>query len=658
MKNPLHKKKKPPEQRLALLAARRYLPHADDGTLAELSLTLRDILGALQPQERQEIIRLLSRARVEPVLRAPPRLLEWLLDRVGNLGLIRWLVERLHLSDAPRQTEVLVRARMLPEADRLRLFEAGVRFLARMPTSDDQALIVTKFEPLTKEMTMTSFGYDSRGLPTGFITDNWAKAVNVRLKDYGIADPANDADFTSAAIRGMLLTDEQFQTDTPDFEAAFERVWREAHAKTVQLVAGTPASVGMAVLYEAVAEVMLALRGNDASKITLQEFATVSRYVAAHVDDVPVGHQYFSTQVQIAINQYVSGPPAFESLTLPPLSTTAADNEVEPENIRAVALVYAAFQLERLRLFHVVDRLTERFLHGQLPVGFDNSGKALDTYYWNSEDRMNESARRAVFSRVLGAPGGDVPKDVLPNKDFEQYFLRFLSSIAEYDRQRQVGTLLDNSNNRPRAVTLTSEQVRKSGNDFSSNTSLYGWGYTHFAARRLNADIIEALNILKLPQIQRAYGATNPWQVIERVSANEFGTTPNIVRYRTMAESGKAILDLVAKYALVWSSTSGNPLFTDPNLVLITNAIPADINLQDTQTLLNHTQYWLAVNGVGDDQIGKLSQPVESKVAPSLPPLGGGSIDGGAIDKLKQLVSGGTAPSIDQLKALLPSLPA
>jgi hypothetical protein len=314
--------------------------------------------------------------------------------------------------------------------------------------------------------------------------------------------------------------------------------------------------------------------------------------------------------------------------------------------------VYAGYQLEKLRLFHVVDRITERFLHGQLPIGFDNGGRALDTYYWNAEDRMNEAARRSMYSRVLGATGGDVPKDVAPNKDFDGLFMRFLASLAEFDRQRQVAGVFQTQ---VRPASVTGEQVRKAGNDLATNASLYGWGWTHFGARRLNGDIAMALSIIKLPQIQRTYGVSNPWQVIERVSADEFGQAPNIVKHRTMAESGKAILDLVAKHARTLATSTGNPLFPDP----IAPDQRSDISADDMRQFLTHTQYWLAVNGVTDQQVGQMSQPVESRSAPSLPPFAsGGSADAGAMEKLKQMVSAGSPPSLDQLQTLLPQLRA
>ena len=163
---------------------------------------------------------------------------------------------------------------------------------------------------------------------------------------------------------------------------------------------------------------------------------------------------------------------------------------------------------------------------------------------------------------------------------------------------------------------------------------------------------------------------SNPYQLIERVASSNFGQSVNVVKYKTMAESVKAIMDVIAKYARVWSSTRGTPLFNDDivgqQVVLAAgNVAPAigDINNQDRDDLIIRIQYWLAVTGTGDQQVEKLSQPAPSISSPSIPQLygggGGGSpVDAGAIDKIRQMVSSGSAPSLEQLQQLLPAMRA
>jgi hypothetical protein len=235
--------------------------------------------------------------------------------------------------------------------------------------------------------------------------------------------------------------------------------------------------------------------------------------------------------------------------------------------------------------------------------------------------------------------------------------------------------------------------VRQAARNLAANASLYGWGGTQFAARRLAKHVQSAFDILTTPEIQSAYGVDGPYKVIERV-APEIGGTPNIVKYRTLADSGKRILDLVAKYVNIWSGGTNNPLFSDNSQASVVNSLAAaisslaaqgagaaapapstngssapapstgaDVSPQDQDEFMRQAGYVIAVQGIQDTQVQQFSQPAELQYAPSIPnlaPISGASTTNGngqaGIDQLRQMVSQGQVPTADQLKALvLPS---
>jgi hypothetical protein len=320
----------------------------------------------------------------------------------------------------------------------------------------------------------------------------------------------------------------------------------------------------------------------------------------------------------------------------------------------------------------VLDAITGEFMVGKVPIGFDAAGRALDEYRTIPRERLLSPVERsAVYSRVLGFSGGDVPKDVIPNKDWSSNLDRFIAAVAEYDRQRRVALFFNNAAGNQRPLSYTGELVRKAANDLGRISSLYGYAGTQFDARRIAEMVQRALRILTIPSLQRAYGVTNPYQLIERVASSNLGQSVNVVKYKTMAESVKGIMDVIARYAPVWSRTGGTPLFSDdiaaapPAGLVAAAVIPlrADIADRDRDALITQVQYWLAVTGTGDQQIEKLSQPSPSLSAPSIPQLYGGgngsaAVDASAIDKIRQLVSGGSAPSLEQLQSLLPAMRA
>jgi hypothetical protein len=497
------------------------------------------------------------------------------------------------------------------------------------------------------------FEFDSRGLPDQIFNNptdkdkdkpkkEYVEAVQAELTNTFKIDPSDKA--TTAAVVGLLLIDEYFDKSAPSFNTAI-RAARDELLRKVPKENSAP--VIAQDIYKYLEEHVPKISGR--ATVFFQEFASVGRFAISRADELPFGNALFDRQIANGLDQYVAGGPTFDSLDLPALTgADGTDQEIVAENIKAVSMVYASYQLDvGMRMIDVVDRINEVFHNGQLPIGFDAAGKALDDYNWSAEDRMNASIRRTHYSRVLGSAGGDVSKDVLPNTQFESLFIRFLSSLAEYDRQQRVADLVANI----RPQNLASEYVRKAGRDLAANLSLYGWAATQFAARRLRGHIEVALGILNQPSVQSAYGATNLYQVIERVSSSEFNTTPNIVKYRTMAEAGKGLIDLIAKYHFVWNKSNGIPVFDEPETT-------GEIGGVDKTSFFTLTQQWLAVNGIKDAQVDQYSEPEISQYAPSIPSFGGfngGSSPGTSPDqmeRIKQMVTQGQMPSLDQLQGM------
>lgn len=258
--------------------------------------------------------------------------------------------------------------------------------------------------------------------------------------------------------------------------------------------------------------------------------------------------------------------------------------ELQRDNIRAAAPIYSARQLEQLQLFAVVDRIVEQFWLGMLRVGRDEAGEALYEYYKGAPDRLTTAERVTLYARLFGAPADALPAHVKPNTAFPDLWLRFLSSLAEYnrtqgrDRQRQ-------------ATTVAGEQVRQAARALAVNLSERGWGYTHFAASQLDDHVRTITEILTLRQIQAAVGAEDPWEVVERVAERETGSTPNVERYRGMARAGRRILELLAQHTQAWASDTGNPLFDEADEVA-----DGDISFADRVALIRAAREWHSLN--------------------------------------------------------------
>jgi hypothetical protein len=550
------------------------------------------------------------------------------------------------------------RIEAMPATGRARLFDESIRHYLGTSAPSPQNLVQQALERLgirkaTGHMatSTTPFFYsvDTSSLGGSFGADGFVQAVTDTISSLGFG-AVESSSILVEGITGMLLLDGNTDPKAPSFgEQIRNRLWNYIQTP---LVDSNGQRIGTSTnkdAFSAVDGVIRKLRTGTGAYY--QELATASRQIidgqrGAIITDTKL----LPGAVTLALQGYGAGTSTTGSFDLPPLTgvtTGGGTDEIDPDHIRGVSMLYAAFQLDVMGIIKVVDRNVEIFMNGQLPVSNDLAGNALNAYYWDTVNRMSEGARWMQYSRVFGAKGGEVSKEVQPNTAFDDLMLHFLSSLAEYNRQQATAALLGNN----RALSLNAEGVREAGRRLAANCTLFGYGYTQFAAKKLQQHVQTVLNILKLPDIQNAWGVQSAWQVVERVSSQEFKTTPNVVKYRTMAESGKRVLDLVAQNASAWTATTDNPLFADGT----NDDSNVDIKNTDRDQLMRHTEYWLAVNGVKDMDVAARSQPSDTAYSPSIPSLDGTGTATGAdlAGQIQNMLQSGQTPSADQLRHMV-----
>jgi hypothetical protein len=168
--------------------------------------------------------------------------------------------------------------------------------------------------------------------------------------------------------------------------------------------------------------------------------------------------------------------------------------------------------------------------------------------------RWSAQERAQIYQRVLGAPGG-VSGEGKPNREFEDLWLRFVSSVAQFGRQARQAL---------HAPALSGESVRTAARDLAGKVS---------------------------PLVDSAWAARDRWQAIDRVNDLELGGAANSARHRTMAESGGAILEWLVEQD-DGAGTAGG--------------------LDDG--LLQAAEQWLAAAGARDGDVQALSQPEAAQI--------------------------------------------
>lgn len=147
------------------------------------------------------------------------------------------------------------------------------------------------------------------------------------------------------------------------------------------------------------------------------------------------------------------------------------DSELRADNIRALQQVYFAWILEELNAFQAADRLLELFDAGISPT-MDRTSVEQSFAEWRSaRTAISESDRRSLYTRVLGAAGGE--DAAVSNCHSTDFWARFLFEVSAVDRQQAplVGaiekqvyaaiSLLSHPEIRAARATVVRDQVRQ-----------------------------------------------------------------------------------------------------------------------------------------------------------------------------------------------------
>ncbi|TQV85963.1 hypothetical protein [Aliikangiella coralliicola] len=330
-------------------------------------------------------------------------------------------------------------------------------------------------------------------------------------------------------------------------------------------------------------------------------------------DRVSENDSFLETKIEAVFEgttgSYDSGAISSMEIALPDLEE-AVDVEIIKENLEAVQAIYFFMMLEEARLPQVVDYISEAWRRGAIALGKGTAGDALYRYHRTMPERLNEIERRNFFMGTFGTPGGD-PEYGRDNALFYELMLRTTSAVSQYFRKFS----RDN-------VFLSQESIRKACRELAANLSVNGYGMAHYTAVELQQTILDYRDLLSDPEVLRAFGSRDMWQVVDQVNANYLGGLRNTYRYRIQAHSGAIIIR--------WLANNHQRLVGRPGLDVISTDVlrsPHLRNIEGNRPLVkpsdwdfvNACEQWLAVGGVQDDSVDQYSQPIESPPIASKP---------------------------------------
>jgi hypothetical protein len=217
--------------------------------------------------------------------------------------------------------------------------------------------------------------------------------------------------------------------------------------------------------------------------------------------------------------------------------------------------------------------------------------------------RLTTGQRHNVYARAFGLPGGDA--GVMPNREFNDLWMRFVSIVGMYSAELQSLP--------PGERSVSAEEVLVSGRTLAVNLSTHGHGLAWFAAQDFKPELQQALELLSDAELQSAFDAKNPWQVLHNVAASELGVRPNVPRGHTRATSGLIIIRWLAnRRARLLRPRSANILRHED---IVEGRTAASQNKKATvyptdSDLVTACEEWLGVTGTQEAELRDQEQPV------------------------------------------------
>ena len=300
-------------------------------------------------------------------------------------------------------------------------------------------------------------------------------------------------------------------------------------------------------------------------------------------------------------------------INLPDLEATT-EFEVVGDHCRLMGSFIFASAFEELKAFQVVDKLVEMSQRGEIPLIRGPAGTQLYSYWREAPNRMSEVERQNFYAMTLGLPTGQPGVSV--NSDFQDLWLRFVSSVSSLVRESRVDRLIRSS----LPVAINQQQVKKAARDLAVNMSSRGYGMIFYAAADLQKQINDMIALLRDPELRAAFGARDMWGVIDQIAQTELGGARNSSKYRMLATSGAIITNWIANHTdRLRDPTAPMVELRDVENPPARASGQTPVSKPTDYDLVNACEMWLADSAMGEDRVEQMSQPRESPQVTSRP---------------------------------------
>ncbi|MBX9881026.1 MAG: hypothetical protein K2X73_03545 [Sphingomonas sp.] len=243
----------------------------------------------------------------------------------------------------------------------------------------------------------------------------------------------------------------------------------------------------------------------------------------------------------------LSGGPikGFEQLAYP-LLRNDFDESVIPSQLHAAAELYYIYQMERMKVFQVVNVLRRMFQLGQMRIQRGPGARGLYILEKWTPIRYARRDRLIAYRRAFNYGTVATPAGAVTNRNFHFQLVAFMSALAQYFRDLTIGLVIRGSNaldERPFAPLATIQRV---GTDLRFALDRASYGNILALTTEVGQYLQQIFELLDAPDIKKAFDANTKWDVIEVVSQRHLGGAADLSQRAKLAESGRRILQYIA----------------------------------------------------------------------------------------------------------------
>lgn len=223
---------------------------------------------------------------------------------------------------------------------------------------------------------------------------------------------------------------------------------------------------------------------------------------------------------------------------------TADEQGVDAENILAAGtLFYLKTLADDLGILRTTDAVLMRWTAGMLDIPQGSTASKLYSYYKLRDDYATAEERAMFYKIVLNTGDGEVLDQMAVNTDFTPLWDTLMTECVKYiDKYEQKDSNF---------AVVSKSAIYQAVKELQYNLTTYSSGMVKAILPEMYTQFEKAVAILDDDNVKSQLGwgyRRSMWNVVERVSQEEFNYKPNVSSLRTAAVSGHKIFATIASF--------------------------------------------------------------------------------------------------------------